>query len=251
MEGCDERAISAHIYCGRHVVSAEGVAFNKEIQAAATYLNAHEEAPTEVELERQQARERFQKRMQRGDFNQLLDATTGKILEQAAEVKAYQLEVGALRFAIARTISEETDAHRMSLSIARLANAISRLAVAEYATRDPKPVARYGAEWHPPLEGGEKLVHYIWRHRPEDFAERYMARIEDPASLPWNIDQHVETDYRASLGEENKDADGKYLPPPMPEWRTRGAGAHKRAQVADGHPPEPDTGPLDAEAAVS
>ena len=87
----------------------------------------------------------------------------------------------------------------MSLAIARLANAVSRLALAEYGTRDPKPVIKYGAEWEPPLPGGEKLVHYIWRHRPADFAERYMARIDDPESLPWNIDQQIETDYRDSL----------------------------------------------------
>jgi hypothetical protein len=135
-----------------------------------------------------------------------------------------------LRFAIARTISEEADAHKMSLAIARLANAISRLAMAEYGTRDPKPVVKYGQEWQPPLPGGESLVHYIWRHRPADFEERYMAKIDDPASLPWNIDQQVEADYRYSRepGQENTDAAGRYLPPPMPEWR-RGVGRREGA----------------------
>jgi hypothetical protein len=140
-----------------------------------------------------------------------------------------------LRFAIARTISEEADAHKMSLAIARLANAISRLAMAEYGTRDPKPVVKYGQEWHPPLPGGESLVHYIWRHRPADFEERYMAKIDDPASLPWNIDQQVQTDYQWSRepGQENRDAEGKYLPPPMPEWR-RGVGRREGAETDDG-----------------
>ena len=114
--------------------------------------------------------------------------------------------------------------------IARLGNAISRLAIAEYATRDPKPVIKYGQEWHPPLDGGEKLVHYIWRHRPADFEERYMAKIDDPESLPWNIDRHVEADYRDSLHPDriNQTADGKYLPPPLPEWRREKARRRSR-----------------------
>jgi hypothetical protein len=236
MDGCPDKAISAHIFCGRHAVSAEGVAFHKEIQAAATYLNAHEEAPTEDDLSRREAMDRFQRRVKRGDFTKLLDAATSKVLEQAAADRSYGLELGALRFAIARTLSEEQDAHRMSLAIARLANAVSRLALAEYGTRDPKPVVKYGEEWEPPLPGGEKLVHYIWRHRPADFEERYMARIDDPESLPWNIDRQIEADYRDSLQSDraNVDAEGKYLPPPLPEWRREGAGARRHEVEGDG-----------------
>ena len=62
MEGCFEAAISAHIFCGRHAVSAEGIAFNKEIQAAAQYLLATEEAPSEADLARQQRTATFARR---------------------------------------------------------------------------------------------------------------------------------------------------------------------------------------------
>ena len=245
MEGCFEAAISAHIFCGRHAVSAEGIAFHKEIQAAAQYLLANEEAPSEAELARQRRTETFARRVKRGEFGKLLDAATSKVLAQAATDRTYQLELGALRFAIARTISEEEDAHRMSLAIARLANAVSRLAIAEYETRDPKPVVRYGTEWEPPLPGGEKLVHYIWRHRPADFEERYMAQIDEPDSLPETIDQQVQTDYRHSRQPDqvNTDADGKYLPPPMPEWRKSRSRAveesRSRTGGADGDLPVP------------
>ena len=92
----------------------------------------------------------------------------------------------------------------MSLSVARLANAISRLSVAHYATRDPKPVVRYGQEWTPPLPQGEGLVHYIWRHRPADFEERYMVAIDNSENHPFDIDRHVEMDYRDSL-QQNDD----------------------------------------------
>ena len=136
MNGCYDAALTGQIFCNRHVMSPEGVRFHKEVQAIATWLVAHEEAPTVEDVERQKLRERFQRRVERGDFNTLLDAATGTILAQAAAQRHHQLELGALRFAIARTISEERDAHRMSLAVARLSNAISRLTLAEHATRD-------------------------------------------------------------------------------------------------------------------
>jgi hypothetical protein len=73
------------------------------------------------------------------------------------------------------------------------------------------------------LPGGGPLVDSIWRHRPADFAERSMARIDEPESLPGNIDQQIETDYRHSRepGKVNTDTTGKYLLPPMPHWRRK------------------------------
>jgi hypothetical protein len=97
MEGCFEAAISAHIFCGRHAVSAEGIAFHKEIQAAAQYLLATEEAPSEAELARQERATTFARRVKRGDFAKLLDGATARVLSQAASERTYQLELGALR----------------------------------------------------------------------------------------------------------------------------------------------------------
>jgi hypothetical protein len=230
---CSNTAITAHIFCAKHATCSEGVEFHHEMQMAAAYLAAQDEAPTEDEVVRRERQDRFARRVKRGDFGKLLDAATSKVLQQAATDRTYQLELGALRFAIARTISEEEDAHRMSL------------AIAEYETRDPKPVVRYGTEWEPPLPGGEKLVHYIWRHRPADFEERYMAQIDEPDSLPETIDQQVQTDYRHSRqpGQVNTDAEGKYLPPPMPEWRKSRSRAveesRSRTGGADGDLPVP------------
>lgn len=222
-DGCENPALTAHLFCNRHAVTPEGVSYYREIQAAAAALldTEYSESTENDTLLRRENAERFTQRLKQGKFNKLLDATVSKVLQQAASEKSYHLEIGALRYAIARTIAEETDVHRLSLAIARLANATARLALAEYGTRDPKPVLKYGAEWEPQLPGGEKLVHYIWRHRPADFAERYMANIDDPGSLPWNIDRHIEADYQDSLerGRVNTTPDGKYLPPPLPAWR--------------------------------
>ena len=99
MNGCYDNALTGQIFCHRHVVSPEGVRFHKEVQAIATWLVAHEEAPTVEDVERQKLRERFQRRVERGDFNTLLDAATGTILAQAAAQRHHQLELGALRFA--------------------------------------------------------------------------------------------------------------------------------------------------------
>jgi hypothetical protein len=106
MEGCQNAALTAHIFCGPHAVSAEGIAFHQEVQAAAAYLNAHEEAPTEDEVERRAARDRFARRVKRGDFTKLLDAATSKVLTQAAADRSYGLELGALRLTNAPQNSE-------------------------------------------------------------------------------------------------------------------------------------------------
>jgi hypothetical protein len=248
--GCENAALTAHLFCERHATTPEGVSYYREIQAAAAALldTEYTDATGNDALLRRENAERFTQRLKQGKFTRLLDATVTKVLQQAAAEKSYQLEIGALRYAIA----EETDVHRLSLAIARLANAMARLALAEYGTRDPKPVVRYGQEWEPPLPGGEKLVHYIWRHRPADFEERYMAKIDDPDSLPWNIDRHVEADYRDSLepGRVNTTPDGKYLPPPLPEWRratSRAGDAAKgpsaTAEQASGRGAEADDNP--------
>ena len=88
--------------------------------------------------------------------------------------------------------------------------------IAEYATKPSRPVARYGQQWDPPLEG-EKLVHYIWRHKPSDFEERYMARMDDPESLPSGLDFEVAWDAKdEERGREPRtDGNGHFLPPPM------------------------------------
>ena len=65
MNGCYDAALTGQIFCNRHVLSPEGVRFHKEVQAVATFLNAHEEAPTIDDLERREARERFRRRVER------------------------------------------------------------------------------------------------------------------------------------------------------------------------------------------
>ena len=141
----------------------------------------------------------------------------------------YKLELGALRFAIARTISEEPDAHKMSLAIARLANAVSRLALAEYGTRNPKPVIKYGAEWERAPAGGEKLVHYIWRPRPADFAERYMARIDDRSRCPPPSTSRWRPTTAIPSTNARTRAARQILPPGLPEWRRRAGASHRHA----------------------
>src|SRR5688572_8626247 len=120
LEGCDDEALTAHLYCARHAVTPEGVAFYHEVRAAAAAMRELEETGSN-DTARQEAAEQFGKRVKRGKFNGLLDKALGRIIDEAAQNEAFNLELGALRFAITRTLSEETDPHRMSLSVARLA----------------------------------------------------------------------------------------------------------------------------------
>jgi hypothetical protein len=74
----------------------------------------------------------------------------------------------------------------------------------------------------------EGLVHYIWRHRPKDFEDRYLADIlkfrtdvQDEGLLP-----EIERDFKETgVQEQNqRNEEGKYPPLPLPfarEWEIR------------------------------
>ena len=156
----------------------------------------------------------FARRVKRGDFAKLLDAATSKVLTQAATDRSYQLELGALRFAIARTISEEADAHKMSLAIARLANAVSRLAIAEYGRAIPNRSSSTAPSGSRPCPAAKS-----WSITSGATARPTSRSATWPGSTsrtpcPGNIDQQVETDYRDSLSPDRQNRAERQIPPP-------------------------------------
>ena len=232
MDGCADAALHSHLFCQRHAITPEGVAFYHEVQAAARALNTLDDIGSEDEAARRERAEQFGRRVKRGKFNGLLDKAMTSIIEEAAEREAFDLELGALRFALTRTLTEETDAHRMSLSVARLANAVSRLSLAHYATRDPKPVVRFGEKWTPPLGSDEGVVHYIWRHRPADFEERYLMPVDSNASsTDENLARQIRADYEDAIEHnDGPNEDGRYGPLPLPATRRKQM-EHRQAEL--------------------
>jgi len=131
--GCERAAIKGHGYCQGHAVSPEAVAFWRELKAATTYFQLGQQSiPSDITIKRE-FYHRFQRKVERGEFNHLLDGTMTKIIIEAAQAQTRTLELGAMRVAIMRLLAEEIDPTRMAFGIARLSNAITRLLTAPQA----------------------------------------------------------------------------------------------------------------------
>ena len=125
--GCRRKSARGHAFCPQHGVSPEAVAYYQELRQASAYFDMALQSLDPDKAERAEAYHRFRRRAQRGDFATLFDKPTRALVEQAAALPAHQLEIGALRYALARAVSEETDPARLGLTVARLAHAIARL----------------------------------------------------------------------------------------------------------------------------
>lgn len=137
--GCERAAIRGHGYCKTHAASPEAVAFWRELQAASTYFELGQQSiPSDITVKRE-FYQRFQDRLEGGDFNNLLKGSMTKIILEAAAAEHRMLELGAMRLGIIRLLEEEIDPSKMAHGIAHLANAITRLLVAKTpaSTIDP------------------------------------------------------------------------------------------------------------------
>lgn len=134
--GCRRRSVRGHAFCGPHAVSDEAVAYYRELQQASAYFDLALQSIDPNQADRTEAFHRFRRRAQRGEFSQLLDKPTRRLIEQAAALPDHQLEIGTLRYALARAVSEETDPARLGLTVARLSHAIARIAAAHPAPTD-------------------------------------------------------------------------------------------------------------------
>jgi hypothetical protein len=76
------------------------------------------------------ARERFRHAAKRGDYRGLLDASVWQLFAEAAAQRGFQVEIGALRFALARLVAEETDPRHLATHLARVTTTILRAAEA-------------------------------------------------------------------------------------------------------------------------
>jgi len=115
------------------------------VRAGATHCTEHDALDTEGE-ERDafaRARARFQERLERGEYEGLLDENVSQIINQAAKAMAEQGltdEIGALRFALMRLLAEEKDAAKLAGNVARVAS------VAVQAARTQRAISGDAAE---------------------------------------------------------------------------------------------------------
>ena len=65
----------------------------------------------------------FQRRVDRGRYDELLSPQIRALLQAGATIRGLDEEFGAIRFALAKLIAEEQDASKLATGIARLTSA--------------------------------------------------------------------------------------------------------------------------------
>ena len=82
----------------------------------------------EEEAERRaEQRQRFQERLAEGGYRALLDPPVQLVIEEAAAIQGIAQELGAVRFALAKVVSEVQDPNQLASSVARLAACAAQL----------------------------------------------------------------------------------------------------------------------------
>jgi hypothetical protein len=74
----------------------------------------------------EEQRKLFRERVARGDYDQLYDPSLRMLMKNGA-IKGIEEELGAIRYALAKLLSEEQDASKLATGVARLASAAERL----------------------------------------------------------------------------------------------------------------------------
>ena len=74
----------------------------------------------EGEERRAMALRAFRERLARGEYRGLFEPPLGEVLSQAAAEQGLADEVGAVRVALARLLTEEEDASKLAVGVARL-----------------------------------------------------------------------------------------------------------------------------------
>jgi hypothetical protein len=115
---CSHYAATGSVVCWHHRKTRTGRKWDNIVrQAVQDAGSAIEDGDDSA------AAESFRRRLTNGEYRELFDAPLSRILNQAAEQRTLDDEIGAIRFALARILAEETDPRHLALAVARLSRA--------------------------------------------------------------------------------------------------------------------------------
>ena len=125
-EGCRAWAMRGQESCRVHTVGTTGT---RGVAGAGTGV------ANEADAERERRAAEFQRRLEQGDYRDLLERTLAKLVEQAGRDGALTEEIGALRVVMKTLLNTDLKAHaeELSVSIPRIVNATVRALKAQRA----------------------------------------------------------------------------------------------------------------------
>ncbi len=164
VEGCERRSQLGQMVCKDHEGTELGVTTSRQVVKLEREMRAL--ALAESDEERRKAAQRFQRRVERGDFAAIFSGKFRELMEQGAE-QGLNSVAGALQVAIVRLLMEERDPAKMATALAKVAHATSNV----MRTKDA-------------LERRKELVDQEIALAREVFAEE-MQREQDVLDAKW------------------------------------------------------------------
>lgn len=78
--------------------------------------------------QRRGAAAEFRRRLEMGDYQELLDRQLSDVIAQAAQDRSLVREIGALHFVLTRLLAEEDDSAKLAASVARVSSVLVQAA---------------------------------------------------------------------------------------------------------------------------
>lgn len=116
--GCTRRTRSGSLTCRPHRRTSAARDWNATVRRATEDVDHAVEDGVDSE-----AAHEFRRRVAHGEYETLFDTALARIISQAAAQKGLDDEIGAVRYALARLLSEEQDPRQLALGVARLTRA--------------------------------------------------------------------------------------------------------------------------------
>ncbi len=225
VEGCERRSQLGQLVCKDHEGTELGFATSRQVVKLEREIRSLAEADSEEE--RRLAANRFQRRVERGDFAAIFSGKFQELLERGSE-RGLEHVAGALQVAIVRLLMEERDPAKMATALAKVAHALSSVKRTEEKLEREQDVFSEKFEMAWKLYGPPKR----YRLKQDADGEEYLEKIEQGkgGGAAGESDQPIEAKW-TEMGKEMDAAYQRYeerireSPPSTPEAIREGIAA--------------------------
>jgi hypothetical protein len=146
---CGRQVTPGALVCAEHRQTALGKELGREVAVLTQQVTALEKA--EQEGEKREAARVFRQQVMRGEYAALFSSKFHEMLQTAGEGQSLQGEIGMLRVAMARVMTEEENPTRMAHALAKLTFALGRALKQEVELKGKRELSE-GERWHIAME---------------------------------------------------------------------------------------------------
>ncbi len=162
---CERQVTPGALVCAEHRQTALGKELGREVALLSQQVTTLERA--EQEGEKREAARVFRQQVLRGEYAALFSWKFHEMLQSAGEEESLKGEIGMLRVAMVRVMTEEENPSRMAHALAKLSFALGRALKQESELKGQRELSE-GERWHiamehlfPPFPGGDQTPEEI------------------------------------------------------------------------------------------